>query len=81
MSIYDQLKETGCEINNHESDLYVPVNDSTKALVEQYEHKSNVSSFISQIDGKLWYDVPFAFDPWWDRAEASIGQWFRKEAK
>lgn len=29
-------------------------------LKENYKHASNVTSFISQIDGGLWYDIPFA---------------------
>ena len=60
----------GVEIDHHESDLYVPVNDVTQRIIEAYEFKSNVQRFVSQIDRTLWYDIPFAYDPFWLRGEA-----------
>lgn len=63
MSIYEQMKATGVEIDHHETDLYVPVTETTKAIVKDYEHKSIVTCFPSQIDGSLWYDIPFAYTP------------------
>lgn len=66
MSIYTQMVEAGVEIDNHESDLYVPRNETTIALLRQYEFKQNCSYFINQINGDTWIDIPFAYDPWWD---------------
>lgn len=66
MSIYKEMVEAGVENSSHESDLYVPVNMVTTQLVEAYEHKNNVTMFTSNIDGKRWYDIPFAFDPYWE---------------
>lgn len=51
------MKES--EIDTHESDLYVLVNDISKKIVNEYEFKNNVTTFKSQIDNKLWYDIPF----------------------
>lgn len=65
MSIYEQMKAAGIETDNHESDLYVPATPESKEIIKSYHHREIVTSFISQIDGKLWYDIPFAFDPWW----------------
>lgn len=65
-NIYDACKAAHVEIDNHESDLYIPVNELTQSLVEQYPHKEIVTKFVSQIDGKLWYDVPFAYEPYWE---------------
>ena len=66
LSIYEQLKQANVKIDNHESDLYCPVNETTKAIIANYDHKSNVTTFKSNIDGKTWYDIPFAYAPWWN---------------
>lgn len=75
MNIYDQMKAAGVQIDSHESDLYVPVNEQTTSiLMSNIGLKGRLSSmkFVSQIDGKVWYDIPFAYQPWWD-ARASKG--------
>lgn len=74
MSLYDLMKWNGVEIDNHESDLYVPVNPVTTHFIEQYEHKANVTTFEHSIDGKLWYDIPFAYMPFWERKADGAGQ-------
>ena len=65
-SIYQQVIEAGIEHDHHESDLYIPVNDQTKKIVHSYEFKRNVTMFASKIDGKPWFNIPFAFQPFWD---------------
>lgn len=65
-SFYDQVKAAGIAYDHHETDLYVPVNDDTRKLVEAYRFKSNVTQFTSQIDGKRWFDIPFAYLPAWE---------------
>jgi len=67
MSIYADMKATGVEMDHHESDLYVPVTDATRAIVAEYEFRTNVTTFYSQIDKKPWYDIPFAYLPYWER--------------
>lgn len=64
-SIYNQMIEAGVEVSSHESDLYVPVNDITNKIISNYKHKHNCTRFANNIDGKLWIDIPFAYDPWW----------------
>jgi len=65
-SIYAQVIERGIQHSQHESDLYLPVNTETMALIKDYRFRSNVTTFRSNIDGKLWYDVPFAYLPFWE---------------
>lgn len=67
MDIYGQAKALGVEIDHHESDLYLPVTPETRELIAKYKFKSNVTTFVSQIDKTLWYDVPFAYLPFWER--------------
>lgn len=69
-SLYDAAKRRDVEIDSHESDLYVPVNEVTKKLVENYEFSRNVTTFVSQIDNKSWYDVPFGYIPYWEEKGA-----------
>lgn len=63
--IFNQVKRAGIPYANHASDLYIPVNSYTSKLVDQYEYRSNITTFKSQIDGLLWYDIPFAYLPYW----------------
>ena len=68
MNIYEEMIKLGVQHAHHESDLYVPVNDATTKLVNQYEFKQNVKMFTCNIDKKLWYDIPFAYMPFWEKA-------------
>ena len=63
--IYTAMLASGVEIDHHCTDLYVPVNEVTTAIVDRYEFKCNVTKFRSAIDGTPWYDIPFAYTPAW----------------
>lgn len=64
MSLYQALVDAKCEIDNHESDLYVKATPEVEKIIRQ--HACNASRFVSQIDGSLWWDVPFAYEPFWE---------------
>ena len=66
MNLYDSLIEASCEIDHHESTLYVKVTPESTEIVNAAYHRgdiSTVSTFRSQIDGCMWYDVPFGYKP------------------
>lgn len=68
-SIYKQAVEqmnTG-EINFHESDLYLKCTEVSENLVKGYAYKQNVTKFRNNIDGLVWFDIPFAYSPFWDK--------------
>ena len=69
--IYEAIKAAGIETDHNESDLYAPVNEFTEKLVAVYAHKSNVTRFKS-LDGKMWFNIPFAYTPFWDKVDARI---------
>ncbi len=79
MNIYDQLKAAGAQIDNHESDLYVKADDVSRPIIEAARTKGdpaakNATTFRNQRPeekGQIWYDIPFAYSPWW---EARIGK-------
>ena len=45
------------ELDNHYSDLYVLKNDISTKFVKEYNGRSTVSTFVSQIDKKVWYKL------------------------
>ena len=66
IELYTSVKASGIPIDHHESDLYMPVTPLTRALVAEYEFKGNVTRFTASTGG-AWFDVPFAYQPWWDK--------------
>ena len=71
LELFEQIKARKIPFANHESDLYVMVTDESRKLIDAYQFKCNVRTFVSNIDNKLWFDVPFAFQPFWDRRATS----------
>ena len=71
MTIYQQMKAAGVPMDSHQSDLYAKVTDESRAIVDAYEFKANVKTFTSTYayGPGLWYDIPFAFDPFWQNKE------------
>ena len=71
-TLYQDLVAAGIPTDNHESDLYFPVTKDSCALLLRHERqvKGTVTVFTSEIDGQQWYDVPFAYDPWWEKRAA-----------
>lgn len=63
MTLHEELEAAGVPLDNHESDLYAKVCDASTRIVQRVDHPCSV--FVSQIDGTHWYDLPFAFDPFW----------------
>lgn len=63
-TIYAECCERHIPMSNHQSDLYIPVTPETTELVKYY--KCCYGTFVNQIDKHLWYDVYFAYIPWWN---------------
>lgn len=76
-SIFEMVKEKGIEFDNHESDLYIPKNEVTESLISVYDFKETVKTFRSQKDGKTWYDIPFAYDPFWEKKGINMNKYLR----
>lgn len=68
MDIYKELSKAGCDLSSHCSDLYVPVNEVSRDIVNRYRYKGNVTTFKSEIDGVLHFDIPFAYYPYHTKA-------------
>jgi hypothetical protein len=61
-SIHQKLKAAGVKLDHHESDLYAIKCPESDRIIAGYKFKQNVILFTSQLDGKPWYDIPFAFE-------------------
>ena len=68
-TIYDLAVEKmdSKDINNHCSDLYLRKTDISTALVNDYEFKNQVSTFKDLVDHVLWYEIPFAYYPYFTK--------------
>lgn len=80
-SLYDEIATSGAGFDSHYSDLYFPVTEQTTAILAKWPtHGKNAKTFICQISRKPWYDVPFAYLPYWEeriaagRARESYGR-------
>lgn len=72
--LYQAVLSMGLEHGSHYSDLYLRATAEARALIARYKFKANVQAFTSQIDGKLYLDVPFAFIPYWEKqATVKVG--------
>jgi len=64
MTMYEELLSLGMqenELGNWCSDLHVLKNSISTKFINAYEFKMNVTTFRSEIDGLIWYDIPFAY--------------------
>lgn len=67
-SLYRDLVAAGLKLDNHESDLYVEDTPEARAILARYTtHKTNARPFRHAVTSKPWLDVPFAFEPFWQK--------------
>jgi hypothetical protein len=68
LTLYQALIAAGVECSNWQSDLYFPVTEKTTEILSRFPlQQSNSSTFKSNINGELSYDVPFAYEPHWSK--------------
>ena len=66
MSLYEVLEYYDIQIGSHASDLYFPKTEQTKKILSYFSgYEKTHSVFIEQESRKPWYEVPFAYDPYW----------------
>ena len=70
-TLYERLNAAGCELNSHESDLYVKDTTTARKIIEEFNEsrrtRHSISRFRHQVTDEWWIDIPFAFDPWWQK--------------
>lgn len=70
--IYNEIVKRGIQHANHCSDLYIPVTQETAQLLKEYDLRA--TTFENQVEGGIWYDVPFQYLPYWDRKAKDDGR-------
>lgn len=56
------------DFSSWQSDLYVrAVPGLREFLNEVLEHPKNVTGFKCQVEGDIWFDIPFHNDEYWER--------------
>ena len=66
-SLYKDLVRARIPTDHHESDLYVLDTPEARATINRYGYKFR--TFTSNLDHKRWIDVPFAYEPFWEKKE------------
>jgi hypothetical protein len=69
----EQMKQE--DIWHWQSDLYLRKNAISIALVRRYNQRACVTEFVDDIEGDVWFNIPFAYLPFWH------GQYFEKESQ
>lgn len=74
-ALYEAAKDAGIATDNHSSDLYIKVSAEAGELIAKYDFKMNVTVFTADDGSGVWYEVPFAYEPWWDDAKKAVESW------
>ena len=73
IDLYNDLIVAKIKVDSHASDLYFPVTIESTQILEKYPiHLKNSKTFRSAFDHSLWYDIPFAYTPFWDEYYKNI---------
>ncbi len=74
-TLFDEIKAAGIPFASHETDLYFPVTEASRAILERHPlQKSIAQTFTNQVEGGRWFDVPFAYLPAWEAKQAKAYQ-------
>lgn len=76
-TLYDLLKNGGCELDHWQSDLYVLATQQARLIIKDYQeagHTAKSTVFRSKIDGRNWIDLPFHYTPYWTSRSTSASQ-------
>ena len=68
--IYDVvIKELDSkDIDHHASDLYVRKTPESTKIINKLSNKRLLSTFRDNIDGDIWYDLPFCYTPYFNES-------------
>lgn len=66
--LYTAITRAGIPVNHHESDLYFPVTNESRAILKGFPGQCDIATtFNSSIPGGgRWFDVSFAYMPYWE---------------
>jgi hypothetical protein len=66
-SLFHVILAADIPFASHETDLYIPANDRTRKILAEFPlADANKTTFVNQVEGGTWYDIPFAYLPAWE---------------
>ena len=66
--IFKEVLKQKIPYANYCSDLYIPVNDQTRELINQYDYKKSVTIFKDKTgEYDFMYDIPFAYTHYYNK--------------
>lgn len=71
MSLCSELAAAGIPVDHHESDLYVKDGPAAREILSRHA-PDGATRFTSQVDGQVWVEVPFAYEPFWDARDGTL---------
>lgn len=67
-TVYQRFRDAGLVVGSHESDLYVLSCEQSKLILADFEtHEKNATGFISQTGEGQCIEIPFAYDPFYEK--------------
>ena len=51
------------DLDHHASDLYVRKTEKSTEIINKLNNKALLTTFIDNIEGKEWYELPFCYNP------------------
>ncbi len=73
MSLYTELVAAGVPVDSHESDLYVQADPTSFEILDAHPQQKAISApFWNEVRHAVWIDVPFAYDPWWEKRAKKV---------
>jgi hypothetical protein len=64
-TLYKEAKRLNIPLDHHESDLYLKLTPESLNLIKMFDKYKTARRFTSQLDKTQWFDIPFAYDPFW----------------
>jgi len=71
ITLYEELKKIDAIMEHYHSDLYVKANKE----VEKILNEINVRYTPFYSEGEKWYEIDFAYDPYWDEITEKTKKW------
>lgn len=71
-TLYQAIVEKQIPHSHHCSDLYIDATNENRHLLQAYGVR--FAAFTDQITGKVCYEIPFAYEPFWNKETAVSSQ-------
>lgn len=76
LTLYQKCLAHKIETDHYESTLYIEAGEIANRLVLEYANKfpSCINSFRCRVTGNRWWEIGFAYDPFWQAQAGAGGQ-------